>query len=586
MTVVQIEPQHTTSPTAGIQEAIDALPDAGGTVVIPAGRHLVRRSIQPRSGVTLRGEGAATVLTRRAPVAFNLTATCGENADTVAVDSVDGLQVGDEVNLFDTTQGGWHGRQFVIHAIDGTTLRGAIVAGSPKRTYAPENGAAGRHDFPMIYVDECNDVTIESLTIDGGDHGYTPADSASFTCAAVHTATANNLRVDRVTVKGWPADGISVQRGRGATVTHCLVEDCLSHGLHPGTHLTESVWTNNISRRNRAGFYFCVGVRHAVVTDNLFVDNRGCGIDNLGDPDRDNVVQGNIIARNGLYGIEGRGALHNVIANNIVQDNSQRCPGIFPGIYLRNHKGNVVRSNRCHDTQDNPTQGRGLMTEDDLGDNLIADNLVTDADVPPPPDPGRASLRRADGAIELNGRLDEDAWQAADVLAASARIEDGMPAEVMTEFRVLYDATHLYVGVRCDEPRMDRVFDRMRERGDNVWRENAVEMVITPPGDDAPTYHLSVNTLATLFEKRHEGQDLVDWPAGAQAAVHRGDDFWSAEVAVPLTAFAVESVKPGDVWRCNFSRHRTTVRPNEIAAWSPTYGSIYRPARFGWLTAD
>jgi len=586
MRVNHIEVEPTASPTAGIQEAINALPAGGGTVVIPAGRHLVRRSIQLRDGVTLRGERAATVLTRCAPVAFNLTQTCGENADTIEVDSAAGLQAGDEVSIFDVTQRSWHGRQFVIHAIEGTTLRGEIIAGNPERTYAPRHGGAGRHDFPMLHVDASDAVTIESLTIHGGDHGYTPADDAGFTCAAVHTATATDLRIDRVTVKGWPADGISVQRGRGATVTHCLVEDCLSHGLHPGTHLTESVWTNNISRRNRAGFYFCVGVHHAVVTDNIFVDNRGCGIDNLGDPDRDNIVQGNIIARNGLYGIEGRGALHNVITDNVVQDNSQRCPGMFPGIYLRDHKGNIVRGNRCRDTQDNPTQGRGLAAEDELGDNLIADNLVTDANVPPPPEPGRAALRRADGALELDGKLDEPAWRKADVLPANARIEDGGPAAVSTAFRVLFDDAHLHVGVRCDEPHVDRIFDRLSKRGENVWRENAVEMVITPPGDKAPTYHLSVNTLATVFEKRHEGKQLVDWPAGAKAAVHRGRDFWSAEIAVPLAAFAVERIATGDVWRCNFSRHRITVRPHEIAAWSPTYKGIYRPARFGWLTAE
>ena len=42
---------------AGIQEAIDSLPDGGGTVVVPAGTHLLSKKIRLPSGVELRGEG-------------------------------------------------------------------------------------------------------------------------------------------------------------------------------------------------------------------------------------------------------------------------------------------------------------------------------------------------------------------------------------------------------------------------------------------------------------------------------------------------------------------------------------------------
>ena len=49
--------------TAGIQEAIDALPADGGVVVIPPGTYLLRRSVALRAHVTLRGAGSTTVLT-------------------------------------------------------------------------------------------------------------------------------------------------------------------------------------------------------------------------------------------------------------------------------------------------------------------------------------------------------------------------------------------------------------------------------------------------------------------------------------------------------------------------------------------
>ncbi len=575
---------HTSSATAGIQEAIDALPDRGGTVFLPAGHYVVHRSIRLRAGVTLRGEGTATVLRRRAPVTFNLTAPCGAHADTVQVSSATGLQPGDEIIITDLVQRTWHSRQFVIDAINDTILKGRIVAGNPERSYAPEVGAWGGHYFPMLHILECDGVVIESLTIHGGDHPYTRGDDAGFTCMAIHAVGATNLLIHGVTVRSWPADGIGAQRGHGVTVTHCLVEDCLGHGFHPGTYLRESRWTSNTSRRNLSGFYFCLGVRHAVVTDNIFVDNHGCGIDGLGAPDQDNVIYSNLVARNGLYGIEARGALNNVIKGNIVQDNSRRCPGAYPGIYLREHAGNVVQANRCLDTQDQPTQSRGLVVEEEAGENLIVNNIVTDVDLPGPPAPSQGQLRPVRWGVELDGRLDERTWEAADWMPANLHITDGAPASVDTQFRLLYDRTHLYLGVRCDEPFMDRIFDSVKERGGKVWKENAIEMIVTPPGEGALTYHLSINTLGTLYEKVYERKRVAEWHSEVKAAVHRGEGFWSMEIAVPFASLGVDTVYPGEIWRGNLSRHRTTVRPFESSAWSATYDGINRAARFGcWI---
>ena len=44
------------SRTAGIQEAVDALPQEGGVVYIPVGNHQISRAIHLRSGVYIRGQ--------------------------------------------------------------------------------------------------------------------------------------------------------------------------------------------------------------------------------------------------------------------------------------------------------------------------------------------------------------------------------------------------------------------------------------------------------------------------------------------------------------------------------------------------
>ncbi len=60
------------SATSGIQEAIDALGERGGSVRIPAGKWRLRQSIVLRSGVSLIGDGSATELTIAAPRALFL----------------------------------------------------------------------------------------------------------------------------------------------------------------------------------------------------------------------------------------------------------------------------------------------------------------------------------------------------------------------------------------------------------------------------------------------------------------------------------------------------------------------------------
>src|SRR5688500_7421158 len=51
-----------TDDTAAIQAAIDALPAAGGLIVIPAGTYVVSSSLVLKEGVQLEGSGPGTIL--------------------------------------------------------------------------------------------------------------------------------------------------------------------------------------------------------------------------------------------------------------------------------------------------------------------------------------------------------------------------------------------------------------------------------------------------------------------------------------------------------------------------------------------
>src|SRR5690242_3966788 len=83
------------------------------------------------------------------------------------------------------------------------------------------------------------------------------------------------------------------------------------------------------------------------------------------------------------------------------------------------------------------------------------------------------AARRTLGPVELDGRMDEPAWQSAPLQEDFRQVNpvEGAPASVHTAFRVLWDDEYLYFGAICDDPmeptatlsRRDRVIE-----GDSV----------------------------------------------------------------------------------------------------------------------
>jgi len=362
------------STTAGIQEAIDALPDSGGVVHLPPGRYRLRRSVELRSNVTVRGDGPATVITRARPVVVPLTRASDGGRKTVHVERTGGIRPGDEVYIGDEESLGWWASHCIVREVRDTALRLEILHGNRKYTFRPNRNARVATWFPAFWLRDLTGVTIENLTIDGGvkRHRHTICD---FVVAAIHARGAEHVRITGVTVRNWSGDGIGLQGGRDAIVSGCVVENCAGHGFHPGTSITESLWCNNIARGNtRDGLFFCLRVTHSSARGNVLVGNGGHGIGGLTDPDRYNVVTGNVCAENGRHGIDADRAVGAVIQGNLCRGNSRSAPGQFAGIYLAGHRDCAVTGNVCIDDTARPTQRRGLVAIDPVGPNTIADN--------------------------------------------------------------------------------------------------------------------------------------------------------------------------------------------------------------------
>lgn len=367
------------SPTAGIQEAVDSLPAEGGVVRLATGDYALARSIVLRSGVTLQGSGGSVRLLRRDPcVEVVLLADAREGDRRIRVADASGFAVGHEVTVHSKEADGWEATHAQLVAIDGDSL---VLDRGLKRDCRLADGARANNFFPGIYAREGREMVVENLALVAvlpPDHGFVQ----EFTVSAVHFDRVSDVRISDLHVQAWPGDGISIQGGDNATVTHCLVEACVGHGFHPGTDITSGTWSGNVARHNgEDGFYFCHNVTHTIVTGNHFHDNGRHGIGGLGAGgkrgDRHNIVEANLCWNNGRAGIEIRGGQANVVTNNVCRNNSRLQPGRWPGILLQDTARTTVAGNQCVDDREggDRTQGWGLLVKGNCADNQINGNL-------------------------------------------------------------------------------------------------------------------------------------------------------------------------------------------------------------------
>jgi Domain of unknown function (DUF5916) len=202
-----------------------------------------------------------------------------------------------------------------------------------------------------------------------------------------------------------------------------------------------------------------------------------------------------------------------------------------------------------------------------------------------------------EGAIRVDGRLDEGAWKQAPVTSDFQQREplEGVPASEATEVRVLYDPHILYVGIlaRDREPqriiartlRRDRVMEPDLEgkygfAGDDALailfdtfqdRRNAVVFATNPNGAE---FDASITDESPAFN--------ADWRGVWRVAAQRGPEGWSAEFAIPFRTLRY----PDGSTAWGFNVERIIRRKNELGiwnGWSRQDGGFHRVSRAGTL---
>ena len=283
-----------------IQAAVDYVTGlGGGTVHILPGTYRFRNAVQLRSGVRIVGSGLDSVCIKEPSVKTNLL----ENSDwydrEVTLADAAGFQVGDGVVLrtrnpnngsFDTYK-----RTLIARSGNRFKLDQMLV----ENFWTKENANAATL-FALFDGFRISDVVIENICLDGNKANNEFLNGNYVGCIFLRESNRINMR--KVTARNFNGDGISWQVCHDVRAEDCHSHDHAGYGLHPGSGSQRTVVTGSKLERNDIGFFFCWGVKWALVENNSMLDNKRFGV-SIGHNDTDNIVRNNQVLRSGKVGI-------------------------------------------------------------------------------------------------------------------------------------------------------------------------------------------------------------------------------------------------------------------------------------------
>ncbi|MDP6491319.1 MAG: carbohydrate-binding family 9-like protein [Kiritimatiellia bacterium] len=182
-------------------------------------------------------------------------------------------------------------------------------------------------------------------------------------------------------------------------------------------------------------------------------------------------------------------------------------------------------------------------------------------------------------ATVMDRKLDDAAWKRAPLVSGFTYFGKKSLVPVQTSFRVLWNEKNLYLGIRCDEPEIDKL-NPIRYAHDEhaVFSNETVEFFVDPNHTHRVYYQLAFNVAGSLYDGERE--DTV-WNSDAEVKTHAADTFWSAEIAVPWGPLKAKPV-PGKVVGFNVNRDRN-IGKKTWSTWARVQRGFHDPERFAHL---
>ncbi len=190
--------------------------------------------------------------------------------------------------------------------------------------------------------------------------------------------------------------------------------------------------------------------------------------------------------------------------------------------------------------------------------------------------------------ITLDGRMNEPVWEQAKEYTdfKHKKVAGGQLALVQTSFKIIPCDDRVYIGVKCMEPDMDYVAKVNPSLA--MWTCDDVEIFLSPNCSYYDFYQFVVTfdeRSATQFYSEAGNIRPDPYSPDWHFATYKGDDYWSVEVELPLTAFYMTADNVwNETWLVNVSRLRTFYKNNthsrSVSAWCELERNSLEPKNY------
>ncbi len=183
--------------------------------------------------------------------------------------------------------------------------------------------------------------------------------------------------------------------------------------------------------------------------------------------------------------------------------------------------------------------------------------------------PPQITATYVDQAPDLDGRLDDPAWQGALIVSDFTQVEpeDGTEPSERTEVWVVYDGSALYIGARLHDSDPEAIARRLGRR-DSYTSSDQFWVTIDSYHDHRTAFRFSTNPAGVRGDEVATNDDMHgdnSWePVWAVAA--RVDSLgWVVEMQIPFSQLRFPGGEE-QIWGINFARR--IFRKNERVRWS------------------
>jgi len=197
-----------------------------------------------------------------------------------------------------------------------------------------------------------------------------------------------------------------------------------------------------------------------------------------------------------------------------------------------------------------------------------------------------ATAGKAEGAIKIDGVLDEADWGRAPILSDFVQFqpERGAPSAVRTVVRILYDATAVYFGFENTDPEMDKIAARLSKRDSDLKEDDSVAIFLDTYADRRACYYFMTNLLGTQSDGRITDNGLTTnstWDGIWKSAARKTETGWTAEIAIELASL---KYRPGREISWGLGLARIFPRRLETSCWQGLVDSPDKVSQFGRLS--